>query len=108
MIIKNLYKRSKVLKMSGISTNKSWIKESETLYYVLISFVYGLNHKATQFNISFKTLRKESFILRFFDKDFASLIYTLFKEYVRKKHFILKKHYNLVPFIRAFPVFTKT
>lgn len=108
LIIKIYINAQKVLNMSGISINKSWIKESETLCLCLISFIYGIRHNVFQFKISPKFLQRNTIIHRFFNRDFASLLYTFLKRSVKKKHDFFRKSFNLVPFIRAFPILNKT
>lgn len=108
LIIKIYINAQKVLNMSGISINKSWVKESETLYLSLISFIYGIHHSVFQFKISPKFLQRNTIIHRFFNREFASLLSTFLKRYVKKRHSFLRKSFNLVPFIRAFPILNKT
>lgn len=94
--------------MLGIFTNKSWIKESETLYLILISFIYGIFHKSSQFKVSLKTLQRDNIFRRFLNRKWVSLLDKIIKEYLKNKHHLFEKDLNLVPFIRAFPAFTKT
>ncbi len=96
--------------MSGISINKYWIKESDTLSIFLVSFIYGVYRNVSQLNISLNYLRRDIIIHRFSDREFVPLSYTFLKNCIKKKNDSFEKVFSCTKDgsegIKAFPANT--